>query len=252
LSKGKNMKFSRNIIFVAVLLFVSNAIFAKLVDLSVVDTSIKLDIRYATKNNFVKTPVYSLAKCYLEKDVAIALKKVQKDLKKDGLGLKVWDGYRPRSVQYKFWEALSKKYPNEKEREKYVINPKNGSRHNSGTAADLTLIDLKTEKELEMPTKFDDFTPKAHRNYSLMSEVEKKNCKKLEDVMVKYGFVPLPTEWWHFDFHAWNDKKKNGDRQYPFLDISFEKLEKKRNIFSKMFFQCKNTFSKLYGFFKFT
>lgn len=95
---------------------------------------------------------------------------------------------------------------------RYVANPTNGSRHNRGAAVDLTLVD-RNGKELEMPTGFDDFTVKAHRNYTGASAQAKKNRKVLEDAMKKYGFIPLPTEWWHFDAPGWD--------KFVILDVSF-------------------------------
>jgi D-alanyl-D-alanine dipeptidase len=85
----------------------------------------------------------------------------------------------------------------------YVANPTKGSRHNRGAAVDLTLVDG-NGKELEMPTRFDDFTERAHRDYNGASAQAKKNRKLLEDAMKKYGFIPLATEWWHFDAPGWD------------------------------------------------
>lgn len=169
--------------------------------------SIPLDIRYATKNNFTKTPVYPKAYCYLRKEVAVQLSKVQADLKKRGYSLKIYDGYRPRSIQYKFWEICPDS--------RYVANPKKGSRHNRGAAVDLTIID-KEGKELDMGTDFDDFTKKAHRNCISLSKQAQSNRKLLENIMEKHGFIGLSTEWWHFDYKKWTD--------YELLDIPFEDL----------------------------
>ena len=141
-------------------------------------------------------------------DAAYALDSVQKDLQKIGLGLKVFDGYRPLSVQKKFWEIMPD--------ERYVADPKKGSRHNRGMAIDLTLVDSKGN-ELEMPSEYDDFSEKAHRDYVNTSEASMVNRKILEDVMVKYGFVPFATEWWHFDFKGWED--------YGVMDVDFKDIK---------------------------
>ncbi|MFA5075150.1 MAG: M15 family metallopeptidase [Candidatus Babeliales bacterium] len=181
----------------------------KLVEVIRIIPNICLDVKYATKNNFTGQIVYASSKCFLEEEVVKNLKNVQKELNKIGLGLKIFDGYRPLSVQKKFWLICPD--------ENFVANPKKGSKHNRGVAVDLTLINLVTKKELVMPSKFDDFTSKAFRNYDKMSSEAAKNCRFLENILKKYGFIGLKTEWWHFDFKNW--------RKYPILDIDFEKIE---------------------------
>jgi D-alanyl-D-alanine dipeptidase len=115
-----------------------------------------------------------------------------------------FDCYRPLSVQKLMWQV--------KPDSRYVANPRNGSRHNRGAAVDLTLVD-RNGKELEMPTGFDDFTVKAHRNYTGASAQAKKNSKLLEDAMKKYGFIPCRQKWWHFDAPGWD--------KFVILDVSF-------------------------------
>ncbi|PSB39972.1 peptidase M15 [filamentous cyanobacterium Phorm 46] len=176
---------------------------ARLVDIRTVNRNIRLDIRYATTNNFLKQKLYPIAKCALRSSVAQKLSLVQTDLEKSGLGLKVYDCYRPFSVTKQMWEVLPD--PN------YVANPARGSRHNRGAAIDLTLVD-RTGKELEMPTPFDDFTTKAHRDYRGGSAQSRKNRQLLEDAMKKQGFVGITTEWWHFDSEDW--------QKFAILDIS--------------------------------
>lgn len=176
---------------------------ARLVDIRTVNRNIRLDIRYATANNFLKRKLYSTAKCALRSSVAQKLALVQTDLEKVGLGLKVYDCYRPFSVTEQMWEVLPN--PN------YVANPARGSRHNRGAAIDLTLVD-RTGKELEMPTPFDDFTAKAHRDYAGGSAQSRKNRQLLEDAMKKQGFIGITTEWWHFDSEDW--------QKFAILDIS--------------------------------
>lgn len=177
---------------------------ARLIDIRKVNPKIALDIRYATTNNFLKRKLYPTARCVLRGAAARRLSQVQQDLEKKGLGLKVYDCYRPLSVQKLMWKV--------KPDSRYVANPANGSRHNRGAAVDLTLVD-RNGKELEMPTGFDDFTVKAHRNYTGASAQAKKNRKVLEDAMKKYGFMPLPTEWWHFDAPGWD--------KFVILDVPF-------------------------------
>ncbi|HEX7151151.1 MAG TPA: M15 family metallopeptidase [Thermoanaerobaculia bacterium] len=166
----------------------------RLVDLSTIP-GVRLDIRYATDNNFMKTTLYPVAKAYLRAPAARALAAVQQELAADGLGLKVFDGYRPYSITERMWEPI--KNPD------YVADPSKGSRHNRGAAVDLTLIDLRTGEELAMPTPYDDFTPRARHDFNDLSADVLVNRARLRDVMVKHGFEPLPSEWWHYDFGGW-------------------------------------------------
>lgn len=166
------------------------------VDIRSINPRIALDIRYATTNNFVKQKLYSQARCILRASVAQQLSQVQTDLEKQGLGLKVYDCYRPLSVQKRLWEIVPD--------ERYVANPANGSRHNRGAAVDLTLIDH-NGKELPMPTEFDDFTERASRTYTNLSAQVLENRQLLENAMVRAGFIPLSTEWWHFDGKGWQN-----------------------------------------------
>jgi D-alanyl-D-alanine dipeptidase len=117
--------------------------------------------------------------------------------------LKIFDGYRPLSVQRKMWAVFPQ--PG------YVADPKNGSRHNRGAAVDVTLVRLTDGTELRMPTPYDDFTERAHRDYMQLEEEAIRNRQLLEQIMTRHGFVGLPTEWWHFDFSDW--------QKYPLLDV---------------------------------
>jgi D-alanyl-D-alanine dipeptidase len=170
--------------------------------------NIKLDIRYATKNNFAKIAVYKQARAFARLPVVEALRNVQNELNKSGIGLKIFDGYRPYSVTVKFYELASDK--------SFVANPKDGSRHNRGCAIDLTLINLKTGKELEMPTPYDSFAPEAAANFDKLSEQVLKNRALLINTMEKNGFKVLSNEWWHFDFNGW--------KNFELMNIPFEDL----------------------------
>lgn len=176
-----------------------------LVDILSVNPTIVLDIRYATENNFTHLRLYSKVKCMLRREAAESLSAVQRELKELGMGLKVFDGYRPLSVQKKLWEAVPD--------ERYVANPAKGSRHNRGAAVDLTIIDS-LGNELAMPTPYDDFTILAHADYMNLPEEVLKNRRLLEDVMTKHGFLIMSSEWWHFDFHGWG--------KFDVLDVPFE------------------------------
>lgn len=180
----------------------------RLVDLEKEIPGIVLDIRYATSNNFTHQTIYPSSKAFLHKPVYDALLKVLQTLKGKGIGLKIYDAYRPYAVTIKFFEV----YPDTT----FVASPKTGSRHNRGCAVDLTLIDLKSGKELEMPTAFDDFTEKAMQNYMNLPQKALQNRQLLLDVMSKNGFLPYESEWWHYDFKGW--------KNYPIMDLSFEEL----------------------------
>ena len=164
------------------------------IEVKKLDPSIRIDIRYATDSNFTHQKLYPVAKCYLRLEAAESLRAVQRDLKKIGLGLKVLDGYRPLSVQEKMWKILPDT--------NYVANPAVGSRHNRGTAVDVTLVDS-LGHELQMPTGFDNFTDMAHRDYMNLPENVIKNRELLDQLMERHGFVGLSTEWWHFDLKDW-------------------------------------------------
>ncbi|MCG3205637.1 MAG: D-alanyl-D-alanine dipeptidase [Elusimicrobia bacterium] len=156
---------------------------------------IVVEMRYATENNFTKTRLYPLQdECLLCRPVAERLARVQKNLEKRGFGLKVWDCYRPLHVQKKLWEILPDP--------RFVADPKTGSRHNRGASIDLTLVDS-NGNELLMPTGFDEFSEKARRNYRHLPAEALKNRSILEEAMTFEGFLPLSTEWWHFDAPDW-------------------------------------------------
>jgi D-alanyl-D-alanine dipeptidase len=165
-----------------------------IVDVRSLDSTIVLDIRYATDNNFTKKVLYPVAKAKLRREAAESLASVQRELKQQGLGLKIYDGYRPLSIQWKLWEVVPDS--------NYVADPRKGSRHNRGAAVDLTIIDS-LGNELEMPTPYDDFTEKAWHTYDDLSDAVKKNRALLKDVMTRHGFQPIKSEWWHYDFHGW-------------------------------------------------
>jgi alpha-L-fucosidase len=170
---------------------------------------IKLDIRYATANNLMRRPMYKTPAAFLRLPAAKALLAVEQDLQPLGYGLKIYDGYRPYRVTVAFYEAYHDT--------DFVASPYTGSRHNRGCAVDLTLIDLKTGKELFMPTPYDAFTKQASATWTDgLSEEALRNRKILQDVMLKHGFVIYPAEWWHFDFAGW--------QHYPVTDITFEDL----------------------------
>ena len=182
-----------------------------LVNLQKIIPDIKLDIRYATKNNFLGEPVYNSAYAFLRYPAALALKNVQEELKIMGLGIKVFDAYRPYTATVKFYNKVKDTV--------YVASAWTGSRHNRGCAVDLTLISLKTGKPLDMPTGFDSFLDKAHSDYLDLSPEQIRNRDLLIGVMAKYGFNNYPGEWWHYDYKDW--------KKFDLMDISFEQLNNK-------------------------
>lgn len=175
-----------------------------IVDLRSIDPTFVLDIRYATEDNFTKTVLYPAAAAKLRRVAAESLAAVQRELRTMGLGLKIFDGYRPLAIQWKLWEIV----PNPD----FVADPRKGSKHNRGAAVDLTLIDS-LGNELEMPTGYDDFTERASHEYTALSEQVLANRALLLEVMTKHGFLPIKSEWWHYDFHGWE--------RFPVMDEPF-------------------------------
>lgn len=182
-----------------------------LVPLETVQPPCIAEVRYATRHNFTGRVLYPLPRVFLHRDTARALTRVQRDLQKRGLGLKVWDAYRPLSVQWKMWKLIRD--------DRYVSNPaKNRGRHTRGTAVDVTLVD-KLGRELPMPSDFDDFSERAHRDYRGGTAEQRRNRQLLESAMRRHGFIGYPTEWWHFDLANW--------KNYPPLDLSIEDLARR-------------------------
>ncbi len=181
-----------------------------MVDLSGFIEGISLDIRYATTNNFSGEQIYEAPKAFARLPVAEALKKINEELATYGLGIKIFDAYRPYTATVKFYEVMQGDT-------NLVAAPWKGSRHNRGCAVDVTLININTGIELAMPTEFDDFTEKAAVDYTDLPEDVLKNRQLLIDIMTKYGFDTYPWEWWHYDFKGWE--------KYDILDISFASLD---------------------------
>jgi D-alanyl-D-alanine dipeptidase len=183
-----------------------------LVELVTLDPTIKLDIRYATTNNFMSTPMYSQARAFLQRPAAEALVRANHALRAQGYGLLIHDGYRPWYVTKMFWDAT----PNDKKI--FVADPKDGSRHNRGCAVDLTLYDLKTGIAVKMPSGYDEMSERAYANYAGGTPEERARRAILRAAMEKEGFTVYPQEWWHFDYKDW--------KYYPILNIRFEEINK--------------------------
>ncbi len=181
-----------------------------LVELAPLDLTIHLDIRYATANDFLGTPVYTQARAFLQRPAAEALLRVLHKLRPLGYGLLIHDGYRPWYVTKIFWDVTPP------ERKIFVADPAQGSRHNRGCAVDLTLYDLKTGQPSEMTGGYDEMSPRSFPNYPGGTSLQRWHRDLLRRAMESEGFTVYESEWWHFDYKDW--------REYGILNIPFEKL----------------------------
>lgn len=163
-------------------------------EVKTLDETIVLDLKYATKDNFVKEKLYDCPRCFLRPEVAKAVVAAHKELKKKGYGgLKLFDCYRPRPIQRKLWKILPD--------DRYVANPDKGSMHNRGSAVDLTIVDKKG-KALDMGTEFDYFGPEGYHSYTKLPKNVLANRKLLREVLAKHGLYHIKTEWWHYSYRA--------------------------------------------------
>jgi D-alanyl-D-alanine dipeptidase len=182
-----------------------------LVELVKLDKTIKLDVRYAKKNNFVGKPLYKEERAFLQRPAAEALVRAHKELQKLGYGLLIFDGYRPWRVTKLFWEVTPAAL------RKFVANPNKGSRHNRGCAVDLSLYDMKTGKEIPMPSEYDEMTDRAYPEYTGGTPEQTRLRDLLKEKMEAQGFKVFSIEWWHFDYKDW--------REYPILDVDFSQVK---------------------------
>ena len=172
--------------------------------------AIEIEVRYHTNNNFVGKAIegYDAAKIIMSFDAALAIRKVQEELVSNGIGLKIFDAYRPQRAVDHFmrWAAdlndevmKNQYYPNVEKvnlfRDGYISER---SGHSRGSTVDLTLIELDHGEELDMGSPWDYFDPISWPSSNLVSVEQKENRNILRDVMLKNGFRPLPEEWWHF------------------------------------------------------
>jgi D-alanyl-D-alanine dipeptidase len=183
----------------------------ELVELVKLDKSIRLDIRYASTNNFLSTKIYQQARAFLQRPAAEALVRAHRNLRKHGYGLLIHDGYRPWYVTKLFWDATPANL------HQFVADPAEGSRHNRGCAVDLTLYDLKTGRAVEMPGLYDEMSERSYANYSGGTAEQRRLRDLLIATMEAEGFKVYEFEWWHFDYKDW--------QQYPVLNIRFDQIK---------------------------
>ena len=183
----------------------------ELVEIVKLDPSIRLDIRYATAQNLAGRAVYDEARAFLQRPAAEAAVRAHRALRAHAYGLLVFDGYRPWRVTKLFWDVTP---PEQRE---FVADPAKGSKHNRGCAVDLSLYDLGTGREVEMPSAYDEMTPRAYPDYAGGPAEARQRRDLLRRVMEAEGFTVEPNEWWHFNYNGWE--------QYPILDIPFSAVK---------------------------
>jgi zinc D-Ala-D-Ala dipeptidase len=190
----------------------------ELVELTTLNPAIHLDIRYATTNDFLGTPVYTQARAFMQRPAADALVRALHKLEPLGYGLLIHDAYRPWYVTKIFWDATPA------EGKIFVADPAQGSRHNRGCAVDLTLYDLATGKPIEMPGTYDEMSPRSFPDYPGGTSLERWHRDLLRSIMESEGFAVYEHEWWHFDYKDW--------REYPILNFKFEDLHSGQGLVS--------------------
>ncbi|MDQ2794210.1 MAG: M15 family metallopeptidase [Bacteroidota bacterium] len=183
---------------------------SELVELTRIVPGLRLDIRYATPHNFMGRVLYPQARAFLQRPAAEALAQVQAELKLLGYGLLVFDGYRPWRISKQMWDHTPAA------QKEFVANPRQGSRHNRGCAVDLTLCDLATGREIQMPGAYDEMSPRSYVAYAGGTPAQRTARDLLHARLAAHGFTVLPAEWWHFDFWDW--------KSYPIQDVPFKRL----------------------------
>lgn len=178
----------------------------ELVELTALDPTIKLDVRYATTNNLFNTVFYSQPRAFLQRAAAESLIRVNRKLREKGYGLLVHDAYRPWYITKVFWDATPE------DKKLFVANPADGSRHNRGAAVDLTLYDLKTGNPVEMVSTYDETTDRAYPNYPGGTSLQRWHRELLRDAMESENFTVYEAEWWHFDYKNWRSYRIGNER----------------------------------------
>ena len=184
-----------------------------LVELRKLDSTIRLEVRYATTNNFLGTKFYSQARAFMQRSAAEALVRAHRNLRRIGYGLLIHDAYRPWYVTKIFWDATPE------DKKWFVADPSKGSRHNRGCAVDLTLYHLKIGKPVEMVATYDETTDRAHSDYPGGTSLQRWHRELLRKAMEAEGFTIYAPEWWHFDYKDW--------QKYRMGNVRFEEIGKK-------------------------
>ena len=189
-----------------------NGVFLKtdLVELRKLDATIRLEVRYATTNNFLGTKFYTQARAFMQRPAAEALVRAHRNLKRQGYGLLIHDAYRPWYVTKVFWDAVPE------DKKLFVADPSRGSRHNRGCAVDLTLYHLKTGRPVEMVATYDETTDRAHSDYPGGTSLQRWHRDLLRKAMEAEGFTVYAPEWWHFDYKDW--------QKYRIGNVRFEQI----------------------------
>jgi D-alanyl-D-alanine dipeptidase len=185
---------------------------AELTELVRLDSTIKLDIRYAGTHNFLSSKMYDEPRAFLQRPAAKALVRAHRKLKKQGYGLLIHDAYRPWYVTKMFWDATPP------EKHDFVANPATGSKHNRGCAVDLTLYDLKSGRAVEMPSLYDEMSERAYATYTGGTTEQRRLRHLLRSAMEAEGFTVYEFEWWHFDYKDW--------KLYRIGNATFDKIGK--------------------------
>jgi D-alanyl-D-alanine dipeptidase len=183
---------------------------AELVEVAALDPTLRLDVRYATAGNFMGRVLYSQARVFLQRPAAEALVRAHRGLRAHGYGLLLFDGYRPWRVTKMMWDETP---PAKRD---FVADPQKGSKHNRGCAIDLSMYHLDSGREVEMPSAYDEFSPRADPSWTGGTAEQRARRDLLRRAMEAEGFTVEPNEWWHFNCRDW--------RQYPLLDVPFEDL----------------------------
>ncbi|MFC7670380.1 M15 family metallopeptidase [Hymenobacter humi] len=174
------------------------------------DPTLQLDIRYATSSNFMHRPLYTQPRAFLQRPAAAALAQVNQELKPLGYKLLVFDGYRPWAITKQMWDSTPDA------NKEFVANPQKGSRHNRGCAIDLSLCELASGKEVEMPGQYDEMSPRSYAAYAGGTAEQRARRDLLRSKMEQHGFSVLEAEWWHFDYKDW--------KSYRIQNTPFEQL----------------------------
>ena len=181
-----------------------------LVELTELEPTIRLDVRYAREDNLVGRPLYAQARAFLQRPAAEALVRAHRTLRKDGFGIVVFDGYRPWSVTKALWDLTPE------DKRVFVADPSRGSKHNRGCAVDVSMYDLKTGDQVEMPSAYDELTERSHVTSTSGTPQAQALRATLRMAMEQEGFFVYPWEWWHFDYKDW--------KAYPILDVPFDRI----------------------------